>query len=78
MLVTKTFSPTKEFGRNWIPIELIYPEFRLGQSVKVSKVYPLMANANTGRSPIANKAISGFGALLGHHPFAEMLGGFKR
>lgn len=78
MLVTKTFSPTKEFGGNWIPIELIYPEFRLGQSVKVSKVYPLMANANTARSPVANKAISGLGALLGKHPYAEMLSGFKR
>ena len=78
MLVTKTFSPTKEFGSNWIPMELIYPEFRLGQSVKVSKVYPLMANTNTIRSPVANKAISGLGALLGKHPYAEMLGGFKR
>lgn len=78
MLVTKPFSSNTRFGKNWIPVELIYPEFRLGQSVPVSKVYPLMANANTIRSPVASKAISGLGALIGRHPYAEMLSGFKR
>ena len=34
MLVTKTFSETREFKNNWIPVELIYPEFELGQSVR--------------------------------------------
>ena len=50
MLVTKTFSPTRQFGDNWIPIELIYPQFKLGESVPISKVYPLMAHADTVRS----------------------------
>lgn len=63
MLVTKTFGPTKEFGRNWIPIELIYPQFELGESVPVSKVYPLMANAATLRAPIMKKSIRGIAGL---------------
>lgn len=92
MLMTKTFSPTKEFGKNWIPVELIYPEFQLGQSVRVSKVYPLTANTTTDRGPITHKVISGLGAakrsaedrfgglgsLLGKHPYAEILGNLKR
>ena len=66
MLVTKTFSPTREFGNNWIPIELIYPQFQLGQSVPISRVYPLMANAGTERGPVIRKAISGIkGGLAG-------------
>lgn len=65
MLVTKTFGPTKEFGRNWIPCELIYPQFKLGESVPVSKVYPLMANADTIRAPIMKKSIRGLAGLFG-------------
>ena len=63
MLVTKTFGPSKEFGRNWIPIELIYPQFELGESVPISKVYPLMANAQTLRAPIMKKSIRGIAGL---------------
>ena len=74
MLVTKTFSPTREFGDGWIPIELIYPEFKLGQSVPVSKVYPLMANVDTIRAPIMRKTISGIKGLLGYHPIGAMMG----
>ena len=65
MLVTKTFGPTKQFGRNWIPIELIYPQFELGESVPVSKVYPLMANAKTLRAPIMKKSIRGIAGIGG-------------
>lgn len=65
MLVTKTFGPTKEFGRNWIPCELIYPQFKLGESVPISKVYPLMANAETVRAPIMKKSIRGIAGLMG-------------
>ena len=81
MLVTKTFGYTKEFGNNWIPVELIYPQFQLGESVPISKVYPLMANANTDRAPIARKAISGLkglAGLLGAHPYGKMLGGIMK
>lgn len=74
MLVTKTFSPTREFGTSWIPIELIYPEFKLGQSVPVSRVYPLMANADTIRAPIMRKTLSGIKGLLGYHPIGAMMG----
>ena len=65
MVVTKTFGPSKEFGRNWIPIELIYPQFKLGESVPVSKVYPLMANAKTMRAPIMKKSLQGLAGLAG-------------
>jgi hypothetical protein len=65
MLVTKTFGPTKQFGRNWIPCELIYPEFKIGQSVPISRVYPLMADAQTMRAPVMTsdsiRGISGLG-----------------
>lgn len=61
MLVTKTFSETREFGSNWIPVELIYPEFELGQSVPISKVYPLMAEAGSIRAPVTRNTISGLG-----------------
>ena len=40
MLVVKTFAPTRQFGTKWIPCELIFKDFDLGQSVKVSNVYP--------------------------------------
>jgi len=63
MVVTKTFGPSKEFGRNWIPIELIYPQFKLGESVPVSRVYPLMANAKTLRAPIMKKSLQGLAGL---------------
>ena len=59
MLVTRTFSATRQFGNNWIPVELIYPDFKLGQSVPVSKVYPLMADARHIKAPISRHTISG-------------------
>lgn len=74
MLVTKTFSPTKEFGDSWIPIELIYPQFKIGESVPISTVYPLMANVETSRAPIMRKAISGIKGLAGFHPLAHLAG----
>ena len=74
MLVTKTFSPTKEFGDSWIPIELIYPQFKLGESVPISRVYPLMANVETARSPIMRKAISGLKGIFGSHPVGRLAG----
>jgi len=63
MLVTKTFSETREFKSNWIPVELIYPEFELGQSVPISRVYPLMAEANSIRAPVTRNTISGLGSV---------------
>ena len=79
MLVTKTFSPTRQFGNNWIPIELIYPQFKLGESVPISKVYPLMAHADTVRAPVTKKIISGIKGLMGAHPVGQLagLGGSK-
>ncbi len=74
MLVTKTFSPTREFGDSWIPIELIYPQFKIGESVPISQVYPLMANVETGREPIMRKAISGLKGLAGLHPLGHLMG----
>ena len=74
MLVTKTFSPTREFGDSWIPIELIYPQFKIGESVPISQVYPLMANVDTARSPIMRKAISGLKGLAGMHPLGHLAG----
>lgn len=81
MLVTRTFSPTKEFGSNWIPIELIYPDFQIGESVPISKVYPLMAGGPTANSPITRKTISGIGGLgsiLNKHPLARALRGNRK
>lgn len=63
MLVTKTFTTTREFGDNWIPVELIYPEFELGQSVPISRVYPLMADAKAIRAPVTRNTISGLGSI---------------
>ena len=74
MLVTKTFSPTRQFGDNWIPIELIYPQFKLGESVPMSKVYPLMANVDTGRASVTSKIISGIKGLMGAHPIGQIAG----
>ena len=74
MLVTKTFSPTKEFGNSWIPIELIYPQFKLGESVPISRVYPLMAHADTVRAPVTSKIISGIKSLMGAHPVGQIAG----
>ena len=82
MGVTKTFSPNKEFGDNWIPVELIYPEFKLGQSVPISQVYPLMADAKTIRAEVGTESLNGVATyhrrpnyatkiqgILGEHPF---------
>lgn len=74
MLVTKTFSPTKQFGDRWIPIELIYPQFEIGESVPISRVYPLMANVETARTPVMRKAISGLKGLMGYHPIGSLAG----
>lgn len=81
MLVTKTFSPSQEFGDKWIPVELIYPEFELGQSVPVSRVYPLMAEAKHFDGPVAKRSIrgvDGIGALISKHPFGKSLSGVRR
>ncbi len=64
MGVTKTFTKTKEFGRDWIPVELIYPDFELGDSVPVSKVYPLMADARHIKAPLSKNTISGIGNIV--------------
>jgi hypothetical protein len=80
MLVTKTFSPSREFGDKWIPVELIYPEFELGQSVPVSRVYPLMAEAKHFDGPVAKRSIrgvDGIGALISKHPFGKSLSGVR-
>ena len=81
MLVTKTFSPSREFGDSWIPVELIYPEFELGQSVPVSRVYPLMAEAKPFDAPVVKRSIrglDGIGALISKHPFGKSLSGVRR
>lgn len=78
MLVTKTFSTSNEFGDNWIPVELIYPEFQLGQSVPVTKVYPLMADAKSIRAPVGRNTISGIGGLISKHPFAKGVNRLRR
>ncbi len=74
MLVTKTFSPTRQFGDSWIPIELIYPQFKLGESVPISKVYPLMAHADTVRAPVTKKVISGIKGIMKKHPIGQLAG----
>jgi hypothetical protein len=66
MLVVKTHAPTREFGNKWIPAELIFPQFKIGESVKVSKVYPLIADAHTARQPVMMKTVAGLaGAGMG-------------
>ncbi len=59
MLITRTTAPTKEFGTNWIPCELIFPTFKIGKSVKVSQVYPLVADPSTTRVPVVQQQIAG-------------------
>jgi hypothetical protein len=59
MLLTRTTAPTKEFGTRWIPCELIFPTFKLGESVKVSSVYPLVADPGTSRVPVMKQQIAG-------------------
>ena len=65
-----------------------HTEFKLGQSVPISKVYPLMADAKTIRSPITRNTISGlgsanvvrtlkpqgnkFGDMLAKHPLVKL------
>ena len=55
-------------------IELIYPQFKLGESVPISKVYPLMAHADTVRAPVTKKVISGIKGIIKKHPI-ELLAG---
>ena len=59
MLITRTTAPTKQFGTNWIPCELIFPTFKIGKSVKVSQVYPLVADPSTTRVPVVQQQIAG-------------------
>ena len=60
MLITRTTAPTREFGNNWIPCELIFPTFKIGKSVKISQVYPLVADPSTTRVPVVQRQIAGF------------------
>ena len=59
MLITRTTAPSKEFGNKWIPCELIFPTFKMGKSVKISQVYPLVADASTTRVPVMKTQIAG-------------------
>ncbi|MBU89788.1 MAG: hypothetical protein CMA57_05290 [Euryarchaeota archaeon] len=59
MLITRTTAPTREFGNNWIPCELIFPTFKIGKSVKISQVYPLVADPSTTRVPVVQRQIAG-------------------
>ena len=59
MLVTRTHAPTPQFGSKWIPCELIFPTFKLGESVKISKVYPLIADPSTTRTPVMKQSLGG-------------------
>lgn len=59
MLITRTTAPSKEFGSRWIPCELIFPTFKIGKSVKISQVYPLVADASTTRVPVMKTQIAG-------------------
>ncbi|MDB2565368.1 hypothetical protein N9X64_00465 [bacterium] len=59
MLITRTTAPSKEFGSKWIPCELIFPTFKMGKSVKISQVYPLVADPGTTRVPVMKKQIAG-------------------
>lgn len=87
MGAVKTFAPTRQFGNNWIPVELILgTDFELGKSVKVSQVYPLTANGDTSRTPLFMQKFAGIAGLGGHggnqsqyqHPVARMLGAIRR
>lgn len=87
MLVTRTFAPTQEFGKKWIPCELILGDsFDLGQSVKVSHVYPLIANPDTTRQPLMKQQLSGvsaaafgsLGSIVQLHPIYGALSGMRK
>ena len=89
MLCTRTMAPTKQYGSKWIVAELIFPNFKLNQSAKVSKVYPLIADPNTTRLPIHRQQIAGGMNSLGsvpsaksgtgyQHPYSRMLNGLGR
>lgn len=72
MVVTRTFAPTPQFGSQWIPCELIFTDFELGESVNISQVYPLIADKNTTRIPIFDSNIAGYGSAP---PIRSMGGG---
>ena len=84
MLVTRTFAPTQRYGKKWITCELILGDsFELGQSVKVSQVYPLIAKPNTTRQPLMKQQMSGtpaatLGAIIQLHPIYGALSGIRR
>lgn len=76
MLTTKTMAPTRQYGNKWIVAELIFPNFKLNQSVPVSKVYPLIADPNTTRDPIHRQQIAGGINSLSGAPSGGMSGGY--
>ncbi len=91
MGVVKPMAPTKKYGTKWIVAELIFPNFKLNQSVPVSRVYPLVADSNTSRTPIHYENIAGLGTInslsgtgsgtLGtgyQHPFSRLLGVIRK
>ena len=71
MLLVKTHATTREFGNKWIPCELIFPTFKIGESVKISKVYPLVADPSTARTPVMKKAIAGLAGFSGKQPTSK-------
>jgi hypothetical protein len=84
MLTTRTMGPSKEFGNKWIVAELIFPNFKLNESVPISKIYPLIADPATMRLPIHRTQIAGVNSLestlsgaIGtkyQHPYSKVLG----
>ena len=77
--------PTKKYGNKWIVAELIFPNFKLNQSVPISRVYPLIADSSTSRTPIHHQNIAGgINSLSGgpsgslgtgyKHPYSRVLG----
>ena len=88
MLTTRTMAPTKEYGNKWIVAELIFPNFKLNQSVPVSRVYPLIADPASKRMPIHHTSISGVDSLSGtfsgatgtkySHPYSRVLGAIRK
>ena len=82
MLVVRTHAPTREFGNNWIPCELIFPTFKLGESVKVTKVIPLIADPSTKRIPVMMQNVNGLGGFTPRQKassdFAGALAGFTQ
>lgn len=82
MLVVRTHAPTREFGTNWIPCELIFPTFKLGESVKVTKVIPLIADPSTKRIPVMMQNVNGLGGFTakraGASNFSGALAGFTQ